>query len=259
MFAVPAETGYGATTADLGAYVDLPGDISEAGLALCPTTIGDDELVVNLPTEGLLFFDGASVNGALSEVDGDSELKTTSQVLVNCVSDLTGDGVADLVVSVLVPAGTESDYSTYVISDWPPANGATLAASASVVVESGTAADIGFGVSSDSGDLDDDGHRDLVVGAFVASSADFGGSTRATDSGCAAVFYGAFAPGTRVANDAQSAVFCSQTTAALLGVSVAASSDLTGDGVDDLVLPTLELAPDGVDIGVTHIIPGLTN
>jgi hypothetical protein len=95
------------------------------------------------------------------------------------------------------------------------------------------------------GDINGDGHRDLIVGAPFAAP-----------GGAAYVIYGPFTPGTLDLATLGSRGFAISGTrgGAMLGQSVAAAGDVNGDGLDDVVVGAPGSAPSasGPVPGVGH-------
>jgi len=88
------------------------------------------------------------------------------------------------------------------------------------------------------GDVDGDGHEDLVVGAPLASP---GGRARA---GMAYLLLGPLAPGELDLAAAERSIrILGPAPGALAGMSVAAAGDVNGDGLDDVVVGAPGAAP----------------
>lgn len=243
----------GGTLTDYPDYVSLPnGTTAERPLAVCDVdSNGIDDVVVGTATPAVLVFESANVDGVVDQGNADATLTADALVSVDCTLDINGDGNPELVVSDIL-----SD-TVFLLSAIPAAGALESSASTVLVSDGGLQ---GFGFTVDAGDLDDDGIYDLGVAAPLADFADFGGGTAGADGGCAVLFYGPFASGTRSATDPGSAAFCSSHDSSFFGMDVSMSHDLTGDGIDDLVSTAgLETASDGVSQGIVYVIPGLTD
>ncbi len=140
--------------------------------------------------------------------------------------DVDGDGVPDLLVGAIFadPNGIRSAGSAFVFS------GATRAQL--FRFDGSEPQDFLGNAVSTAGDLDGDGHDDLLIGAL---SADPGGLTFA---GSAFVFSGA--------TGAQLFRFDGADASDLMGSSVASAGDLDGDGVPDLLVAARGSDPQGI-------------
>jgi hypothetical protein len=203
-----------------GASVSGAGDLDGDGYA---------DLVV-----GAYGYDGGEANegAAFVHYGGAAGIGTTPTVLesnqatayfgfsVSGAGDLNGDGCADLVVGAyLYDNGQGSEGAAFVYSGSAEGLGTT----ATVLESNQAGAEFGRSVSG-AGDLNGDGHADLVVGARTYD----GGQT---DEGAAFVYYGEAAgigttPTVLEANQAS----------AYFGFSVSGAGDLNGDGYADLVV-----------------------
>ena len=106
------------------------------------------------------------------------------------IADLNNDGVDDVVIgaSLADPGGREDAGETYIVFG-PLLSGVyELSADADLTL-SGTALDDALGAGLASGDVNDDGYADLIVGALLA---DIGGIT---DAGETYVIFGPLAGG----------------------------------------------------------------
>lgn len=227
-------------------------------VATCSAAFGDDYLILADGDAQLSFFDATAIRGSVSIGDAAAIMSTDArQVSFDCPADIDGDGRSDLLVRM--PFGTDADPTpvAFLVTEWPPPSGATVVASATSTVYNSPNDSNWFGVGGASGDLDDDGHPDIVLSAPLANASEFGGGD-SSFAGCAVIFYGPHGSGALEATDSENGVFCGAENTAL-GVGVAAAKDLTADGVDDLVATSQAPSPDGIHLGVTYIIPGLTN
>lgn len=212
---------------------------------------GVDNVVVADGGGTVAFYDAHSVVGVVDSTAAASVLTVELPAKVDCEPDLNDDGIPEVAVS------DPGSSIVYLLSQYPPDGSIESLASAELIADDGVT---GFGFSLMAGDLDDDGVYDLGVGAPVGDFADFGGGTAGADGGCAVLFYGPFASGTRSATDPGSAAFCSSHDSSFFGMDVSMSHDITGDGIDDLVSTArLETASDGVSQGIVYVIPGLTD
>jgi hypothetical protein len=239
---------------ELPNYIQVPPDLtaSERPVVSCDIDAdGVDNVVVADGGGTVAFYHAHSVLGVVDSTAAASVLTVELRAQVDCEPDLSGDGIPEVAVS------DPGSSIVYLLGQYPPDGSIASLASIELTAEDGVT---GFGFSLMAGDLDDDGIYDLGVAAPLADFADFGGGTSGTDGGCAVLFYGPFASGTRSATDPGSAAFCSSHDASFFGMDVSMSHDLTGDGIDDLVSTAgLETASDGVSQGIVYVIPGLTD
>ena len=246
----------GTSAVDITNYVTIDDLELSAAPAVCDLD-GDglDDVVVSRTGGELSRIAADIVRGALDAGDLDATIESNGFGLPSCVDDLNMDGHPELVVSAYADEDPGST-SVYILSTFP-ASGSLADAADTTLTADGTSTFFGLSVST--GDLDDDGTYDLAAGAVFGDAADFGGGTGGTDGGCAVVFYGPFAAGTRSANDDGAAAFCSPHDNSYFGYQVAMADDITGDGIDDLVSTAmLETASDGVSQGIVYAIPGMT-
>ena len=138
---------------------------------------------------------------------------------VATAGDVDGDGYDDVIVGAnLSDAGGPDAGRAYVYLGGPGAD------AVADLVLTGEAEGDNFGISvSGAGDIDGDGHDDVIVGAYVNAA---GG----TWAGRAYVYHGG------PAADSVADLVLTGETGDLLGISVAGAGDLGGDGYDDLIV-----------------------
>ena len=178
------------------------------------------------------------------------------------LSDLNGDGIADMVVGAprLDGAGTDAGAVYVFFGSEDPGLLIDRTADQADIILSGEAAGDQFGLTLAVGDMDGDGADDLAVGAHLHDGSN-------TDAGAVYVFYGPLT---------ESAIAAASADVKLLGDgmvpgdrfgSALACGDLDGDSFGDLVVSaTRHDVPSGggsmVDAGCVYIFnggPGLTN
>jgi hypothetical protein len=105
------------------------------------------------------------------------------------------------------------------------------------------------GVSLDGGaDLNDDGVPDLVIGARLEDST-------ASDAGASYIMFGPFSPGTTDLSTSDGK-FSGGDGNDWLGASVSSGMDVTGDGVDDMMLGAPNRDDSGDESGAAFLVGG---
>ncbi|MFH1464319.1 MAG: MopE-related protein [Pseudomonadota bacterium] len=158
-------------------------------------------------------------------------------------SDLTGDGLPDLVVAA--PAYHTDDLSSgavYVLSSIPAGQG-TMTASLVVLTATGTMGTVGTTLSMP-GDITGDGQDDLLIGAP-------GDDQAATEAGSVVVVAGPISVSTSL--EAPHAHLLGQTENEHAGNSVDGVGDIDGDGTNDIVIAGWT---SGVSDKVVYLIHG---
>lgn len=163
---------------------------------------------------------------------------------VASAGDLNGDGIGDLAVGApRPPLAGEAPGRAYVF--FGPLFGPISAAQADVVIEGeGLSDEFGTSVAS-AGDVNGDGHPDLIVGAeqiFI------------NGTGKAYVFYGPLS-GSLSAADAD-AILLGEVPKDLFGVSVSSAGDVNGDGFDDVVVGAWDDGAGGGRSGRAYVFLG---
>jgi len=233
---------YGNTGDKVGydtAIVDLSGD-------------GFDEVIIGAPfygngAAGVFMGDGLSGQNGVSIAFSDADWIVTGATAnsrlgesgLTALPDLDGDGSLDFAVGAMGAQDSSGASSgvTYIVSGADLANDS--ANNIAWLTIEGAASSDTFGAAVTSpGDIDNDGNPDLFISA---TNADVGGV--ATNSGAVYMFLGGLTGGTITVGDAD-ASWGSDDANASMGYSLASAGDLTGDGIND-VLVSAHLATPG--------------
>ena len=156
--------------------------------------------------------------------------------------DLTGDGYDDVVMGA--PVGGDHDGGAIWVQSGPLSTSRYTAA-VTVSLEATTSGD-GLGTSASFGDLDGDGVDDLVVGVPYSDLA-------TTNAGAAFVMFGPVT-GEQTPSDTISWLGVSNNEYA--GIDVAVVGDLSGDGLDDLVVGASRHTTDATRQGAAFVVTG---
>ena len=216
------------------ASVSLGGDLDGDGLA--DVAVGARRHDLENGDEGLVFVGYGALSvagtGTLSDlavqVEGSAEGDETG-AWVHISPDLTGDGLDDLLVAARTSDAGALDGGAVSLLAGPLGTG-TLALSAADATVVGTAerAYLGERGAQAGGDLNRDGVEDLVLTAW-------GWDDESLDEGAVFVFFGPVTADTDTA--AADVAILGDDAFDQAGSGLAAGADLTGDGIDDLLVP----------------------
>lgn len=169
-------------------------------------------------------------------IDSDPEGSQLGGMFVSAVGDVDGDGLMDVYASDWPGNGTDGLQGAGRIYVHSGANGHRL------FTMTGEAAGDGFGIGvADAGDVNGDGHADLVIGAWQHHSA-------APSGGKVYVYSGADGSVLRT--------LTGRVAAETLGFDATGIGDVDGDGIPDLLLTSAWSAVSGAHSGRMFIIAG---
>ena len=155
-------------------------------------------------------------------VDGSTSYDRVSRVVV--LPDATGDGVADLAVGAYTWSDNDGRGGVFVFAG--PLSGALTLADAAVSLEGEVEDGQASYALASAGDVDGDGHSDLLAGAPYADGS-------ADEAGLAYLVLGPPSSGSLAGADVR---FVGDEARADLGFSVAGGGDFDGDGRHDVLL-----------------------
>ncbi len=221
--------------ANLGYCVASAGDVNNDGYG--DVIIGAPTYDFGLTDEGAAFLFYGSPSGIVSADAGSAAYLRANQAgaqlgfSVASAGDVDNDGYADVIVGApYYDSGQADEGAAFVflgsaagIQMGDPTTAATTLQSDQV------SALLGYSVAS-AGDVNDDGHADVVVGAVLYDTPGF------TDGGLALVFLGTAAGIPNGNPTSTSNSIQGDQSSSRFGVSVAGAGDVNGDGYDDLIV-----------------------
>ena len=152
---------------------------------------------------------------------------TAGRATVKGAGDMDDDGYDEILLGTCLFDNDEPDPGhVYLFSG--PVSGVMVLDDADVVLAGVTADDYVGGSADAAGDVNGDGHDDLLVGAS-------GEDTQASAAGAAYLFFGPLAPGSYTMTDAD-AIYYGESQSDSLGYAVAGAGDVDADGYQDLLL-----------------------
>jgi hypothetical protein len=238
-----ASLGAGQAEAEFGRAVAGVGDVNgdgQADVAVTALLFDNGE-----PDEGAAFvyLGGA---GAFDD-SADAQLEANQSgarfgLSVAGAGDLNGDGLADIIVGA--PSfnnGQEAEGAVFVYLG----GAGSFDATPDALLESDQAgAQLGWSVSG-AGDVNGDGHSDLIAGAILYSHGQ-------AFEGAALVYLG----GAGVIDPAHDALLVANQGLALFGWSVAGIGDVNGDGYADVAVGALQYDNGEMSEGAVLVFPG---
>lgn len=195
-----------------GGLDDLNGDgVPEQGVGAA----GAGQATDGVTTGAAYVLDGAT-GAILRELTPNGSGLAFGQFFVDNAGDVDGDGVGDIYVGDF--ADPEAGGRGYVFSGANPGR---------IRVFNGETVNDGLGIGRGAGDIDGDGHADLLIGAYLSSAGAFQG-------GKCWVFSGQ--------NGQPLRTFTSTVPNGQVGFDVVTLGDIDGDGWTDFLLTGLDVA-----------------
>ena len=208
-------------------------------------------------------FDLSSLNGSNGFVINGISAYDSSGRSVSSAGDVNGDGFDDLIIgaSGADPNGQSNAGASYVVFGQAGGFSATLNLSqldsSNGFVINGISAGDGSQISvSSAGDVNGDGFKDLIIGAFYADP------NGQRDAGVSYVVFGSaegFDPTLNLSElDGSNGFVMNGVNAGdTLGFSVSSAGDFNGDGFDDIIIGAHYADPNGeIGAGSTYVVFG---
>ncbi len=241
---------YGEVTSDVSGYaVAGDGDVNQDGYG--DLLIGAHGQDAGGSMAGAAYLFHGPIYGSHSLATADAKfIGENAQDYAGIATRLDGDVNADGVDDILIGAylngegGTEAG-AAYVV--FGPVTGTVDLSAADAKLVGEDAGDrAGLGVAM-SGDVDDDGVNDVLVGAYWNDDA-------GTDAGKAYLIYGPVNGDLDLSS--ADATFVGEEEEDAAGVSVSFAGDVNGDGHDDMIIGAWKNDRGGLDSGTAYLVHG---
>ena len=203
------------------------------------------------PNAGAVYVVRGDVQGEFSLLDAVAKLVGPTDhdragYSVAGLPDLNGDGIDEVAVGAVQANGVANDAGAVYVA-YGPLTGIVELAFAAIAIDGKTADDNAGCAVADGGDVDGTGRPSLLVGACTDDGS-------AVNAG-AAYLFADLSPGSWTTADAD-AILQGAGADDALGTSVAGGGDLTGDGIDDLVVGAPYNDESGTDAGAAYLARG---
>jgi hypothetical protein len=212
---------------------------------------GIDDIAVGAPGEGgtgaVYIWFGPVPTGPLNLASADVKLTGEASgdyagASVSGVGDVSGDGIDDLAVGATGESGTGAAYVVF----GPLLPGETSLGDAELKLTGEVSGDSAGTYVGSAGDINSDGANDLAVGAP-------GDDTNGSGSGAVYVLFGPLLASVSEEGLADADLkLTGETFSDSVGVSFAGGEDLSGDGIDDLIVGS----PGAGDGGAVYVLFG---
>jgi hypothetical protein len=221
---------------------------------------GQDDLLVGayhedsggLQSGAVYLFYGPVSAGDTSLADADVKFTGEAQddlagYTVTCSGDVNNDGYDDVLIGANEESTAAIDAGAAYLFYGPVSAGDTSLADANVKF-TGEAANDRAGTSLSSGDINNDGYDDILIGADQESSV-------AANAGAAYLFYGPVSAGDISLADAN-VKFTGEATGDRAGNSLHGQGDINNDGYDDILIGAYTASPAGSASGAAYLFYG---
>jgi len=208
-----------------GCSVASAGDVNGDGQP--DVLVGAHTADGNLEDDGAAYLFGRDVTSAVDLATADAKfvgeaLDDMAGSSVASAGDVDGDGLDDILIGARCAVGAAAQSGVVYLVHGPVSGTMSLASADARFLGEFLYQEVGMATSS-AGDVDGDGHDDILVGSYTAD-------------GRAYLVYGPVAPGDHSLSDADAVFITEESTDDYAGWSVAPAGDLDGDGYDDIAI-----------------------
>jgi hypothetical protein len=238
------------SVSDAEAEIILPATWGGGSAIFDANADGTDDLWVgewDASTGGASYLFLGPVTGNYTDADADAVVYGSTSDgrlgwFMHAEDDMTGDGLPDVVMGNYAASGAASRGGAAWVFSGAPSGNLTVADADGGLVGSAFFDVIGYQVSG--GDVNGDGINDLVTTGTNGYSGTPGSA------------YVLFGPVTSVVSRTDADMQVNSTSSNAFGISLTASSDLNGDGYDDIVVGAYTDSGGGTTAGAAYVFLG---